>query len=523
MTMLDPAFLPLQELLAGRYSIEGELGRGGMGIVLLARDVALERPVAVKVLPTAFVADLAARGRFLREARTAAGLSHPNIVPIHLVEDRGDWVYFVMALVDGETLRQRVEHRGPLTARAATRLMQEAAWALAYAHERGVVHRDVKPDNIMIERGTDRTIVMDFGIAAVGPTGPDREVVGTARFMSPEQACGEAVDGRADLYALGATLFFALTGRGPFEAPSVPALLAKQVAEPAPRLATVRPQLSSQLSGVVERCLEKDPAVRFQTGEELAAALDALRGREVRAPPLLRSFLRNAQVATMVFLAFGLASQGGGGHSGGVSINLGPLLVGGVLIANLVAVARRLLREGYAFADIRAALLAEAQLQDEEATVAGQRRWVRRLDGLWHRLWAGRFGRWFFRVAGAGIAPPARPALASADHTEHVLAQSVDDAFTHLPRDQQSALAGLPGTVRRLHAGAEALRERTGTEDLLRETVATLEHVRVALLRLAGGMTGMEDLTGVLQRADDIGRRVDAVIAAGASGDPAQR
>jgi len=522
MTTLDPAFLPLQDLLAGRYSIEGELGRGGMGVVLLARDVALERPVAVKVLPTALAADPVARERFLREARTAAGLSHPNIGPIHLVEARGDWVYFVMAFVDGETLRQRVERRGPLTPRAAAKLMQEAAWALAYAHERGVVHRDVKPDNIMIERGSDRTIVMDFGIAAVGPPGPAGEVVGTARFMSPEQACGEAVDGRADLYALGATLFFALTGRGPFDAASVPALLVKQVTEPAPRLATVLPQLSPPLAQAVERCLQKDPAVRFQTGEELAAALDAARGRDLRAPPLLRSFLRSAQVATMVFLAFGLATRGGGGP-GSVSINLGPLLVGGVLIANLVAVARRLLREGYAFADIRAALLAEAQLQDEEATVTGQRRWVRRLDGLWHRLWAGRFGRWFFRVAGAGIAPPARPALSSGDHTEHVLARSVDDAFAHLTPDQQSALAGLPGTVRRLHAGAETLRERAGADDLLRETVATLEHVRVALLRLSGGMAGVEDLTGVLERANDIGRRVDAAIAAGVSGDPAQR
>ena len=522
MTTIDPAFLPLQDLLAGRYSIEGELGRGGMGVVLLARDVALERPVAVKVLPTALAADPVARGRFLREARTAAGLSHPNIVPIHVVEDRGDWVYFVMALVDGETLRQRVERRGPLTPRAAAKLMQEAAWALAYAHERGVVHRDVKPDNIMIERGSDRTIVMDFGIAAVGPAGPAGEVVGTARFMSPEQACGEAVDGRADLYALGATLFFALTGHGPFEAASVPALLAKQVAEPAPRLAVILPQLSSPLAGVVERCLEKDPAVRFQTGEELAAALDAARGRDLRAPPLLRSFLRTAQVTTMVFLAFGLGDFHSGGP-GSVSINAGPLIVGGVLLANLVAVARRLLREGYAFADIRAALLAEAQLQDEEATVTGQRRWVRRLDGLWHRLWAGRFGRWFFRVAGYGIAPPPRPALASADHTEHVLATSVDDAFTHLTRDQQAALAGLPGAVRRLHAGAEALRARAGTADLLRDTVATLEHVRVALLRLSSGMAGVEDVTGVLERAGEIGRRVDAVLAAGVSADPDQR
>jgi serine/threonine-protein kinase len=521
MTMLDPAFLPLQDLLAGRYSIEGELGRGGMGVVLLARDVALERPVAVKVLPTALAVDARARERFLREARTAAGLSHPNIVPIHVVEERGDWVYFVMAFVDGETLRERVERRGPLTPRAAAKLMQEAAWALAYAHERGVVHRDVKPDNIMIERSSDRTIVMDFGIAAVGPPGPAGEVVGTARFMSPEQACGEPVDGRADLYALGATLFFALTGRGPFEAPSAAALLAKHVAEPAPLLTSVQPQVSVPLAAVVQRCLEKDPAGRFQTGEELATALDAVRGRDVRAPPLLRSFLRSAQVATMVFLAFALAD--GGGDGGNVSINLGPLLVGGVLITNLVAVARRLLREGYSFADIRTALLAEAQVQDEEATVAGQRRWVRRLDGLWHRLWAGRFGRWFFRWAGVGIHAPSRPALSPADHTEHVLARSADDAFRHLTRDQQAALAGLPDAVRRLRAGADALRERTISGDLLNETVATLEHLRVALLRLSAGAAAVEDLTGVLERARDIGHRVDAVLAAGGSDGGDQR
>jgi hypothetical protein len=295
------------------------------------------------------------------------------------------------------------------------------------------------------------------------------------------------------------------------------------VAEPPPPLAAVQPLVPAPLAAVVERCLVKDRDGRFQTGEALAAALDAVRGREVRAPPLLRSFLRSAQVATMVFLAFALATQGGGGAPGSVSINLGPLLVGGVLITNLVAVARRLLREGYTFADIRAALLAEAQLQDEEATVAGQRRWVRRLDGLWHRLWAGRFGRWFFRWAGAGIHAPARPALAPADRTELALARSADDAFGQLTRDQQAALAGLPHAVRRLRDGAELLRERKGPGDLLHDTVATLEHLRVALLRLSAGGAAVEDLTGVLERAEDIGRRVDAALALGRSGDSAQR
>jgi len=128
--MLDSRFLPLQQLLAGRYSIERELGRGGMGIVLLARDVALDRLVAIKLLPPDLAHDGAVRDRFLREARTAAGLSHPHIVPIHAVEALGDWVFFVMGYVDGETLRQRVERAGPLSPRAALKLMQEAAWAL---------------------------------------------------------------------------------------------------------------------------------------------------------------------------------------------------------------------------------------------------------------------------------------------------------------------------------------------------------------------------------------------------------
>src|SRR6266446_2185218 len=164
-TPINPEFLALQELLAGRYSIERELGRGGMGIVLLARDVALERPVAIKLLPPHLATRPDERERFLEEARTAAGLAHPNIVPIHLVEARGELVLFVMGFVDGETLRDRVERAGPLSPRLALKLLQEVAWALGYAHQRGVIHRDVKPDNILIERATDRALVTDFGIA----------------------------------------------------------------------------------------------------------------------------------------------------------------------------------------------------------------------------------------------------------------------------------------------------------------------------------------------------------------------
>src|SRR5438270_458375 len=148
----DSELVALQEACSGRFAIERELGRGGMGVVVLARDLLLGRPVAIKVLPLALARQAPLRDRFLREARTAAGLSHPNIVPIHSVEEHDDVVFFVMGFVEGETLAQRVARQGPLGPVDATRLVQEVAWALAYAHGRGIVHRDIKPDNILIER-----------------------------------------------------------------------------------------------------------------------------------------------------------------------------------------------------------------------------------------------------------------------------------------------------------------------------------------------------------------------------------
>src|SRR5438093_11190082 len=309
---ITPEFLALQELLAGRYSIERELGRGGMGIVLLARDVALDRPVAIKLLPPHLATLPDERDRFLQEARTAAGLAHPNIVPIHLVEAHGDLVFFVMGFVDGETLRYRVELAGPLPPRLATKLLQEVAWALGAAHQRGVIHRDVKPDNIMIERATERAVVTDFGIA-LGRRATESlgdPIVGTARYMSPEQACGEPVDARSDLYSLGATFFYALTGRAPFEAANVPAILTKHVYEPAPLVQAPRPAVPATPAGLVDRWLRKAAADRFQTGDDLARVAGEVRGRDFRAPPLVRAFVRNAQVSTMVLLALGLAGKG---------------------------------------------------------------------------------------------------------------------------------------------------------------------------------------------------------------------
>src|SRR5690348_14678689 len=357
-TPISPEFLALQELLAGRYSIERELGRGGMGIVLLARDVALDRPVAIKLLPPHLATRPDERERFLQEARTAAGLAHPNIVPIHLVEARGELVLFVMGFVDGETLRDRVERAGPLAPRLALKLLQEVAWALGYAHQRGVIHRDVKPDNILIERATDRALVTDFGIAlgrrsAETAGGPIRPILGTARYMSPEQACGEPVDARSDLYSLGATFFYALTGRAPFEGGNLPAILTKQVYETAPLVRALRPQVPAKVGALIDRLLRKAPAERFQTADDLARVVGEVRGRDFRAPPLLRAFVRNAQVSTMVLFALAVAGTGVRVGQGGVNVSLGgPGMIGTILIFQLVLVARRLLKDGYAFGDI---------------------------------------------------------------------------------------------------------------------------------------------------------------------------
>jgi protein kinase-like protein len=500
-------FLALQELLAGRYSIERELGRGGMGIVLLARDVALDRPVAIKLLPPHLATLRDERDRFLQEARTAAGLAHPNIVPIHLVEAHGDLVFFVMGFVDGETLRDRVERAGPLSPRLALKLLQEVAWALGAAHQRGVIHRDVKPDNIMIERATERAVVTDFGIALGRRRGaaesPGGSVTGTARYMSPEQACGEPVDARSDLYSLGATFFYALTGRAPFEAANVPAIITKHVYEPAPQVVALRPEVPAKLSAVVDRLLRKAPPERFQTADDLARVAGELRGRDFRAPPLVRAFMRNAQVSTMVLLSLAVAGQGAG-------------IIGAILLIQLVVVARRLLKDGFAFGDIRAALLAESQVQQEEAEVTKQRSLFRKLDSLWYRIWAGRAGRAFFRLAGIGLKPTARPALPSVERTELVLGRSALSAYHALPDAERRQARDLPAVVERLETGAEALRARGDTGESLTEAVAALEHLRLALVKRQSGVGSPSDLTLVLERARAIGDHVDRRIAAAA-------
>ena len=280
----DPTLLQLRAALAAAYDIEAPIARGGMAHVYLARERRLDRRVAVKVLPPELAANDASRQRFLREARTVAGLTHPNIVPIFAVDEIGDFVFFAMAYVAGETLSQRVATRGPLDPHQAARTVCDIGEALGYAHAHGVVHRDVKPDNILLEAATGRALLSDFGIAHTSPasasaarlgrpSAPRGAVVGTAAFMSPEQALGDAVDARSDLYSLGVVAFYALSGRLPFYATTDAGLLAMHIADPAPPLATVAPQVPPRLAQIVDRCLAKEAWARFADAAALVRTI----------------------------------------------------------------------------------------------------------------------------------------------------------------------------------------------------------------------------------------------------------
>ena len=266
--------------VAPAYDLLDEIGRGGSGIVYRATDRRLKRNVALKILPPdlAFRSDI--RERFLREAETAARLSHPNIVPIFSVDEREGLAWFVMALVEGESIGDRVRGRGSMEFDDVRRIVREVADALAYAHVRGVVHRDIKPDNILIDSQTGRAMVTDFGIARATTEGETRltatgTAIGTPSYMSPEQCAGEReLDGRSDLYSLGAVAYNMITGQPLFDGPSTPVIMMKQVTEiPAPP-SRYRHDVPRDLEAIVMKLLEKDPSDRFASGSELIAALD---------------------------------------------------------------------------------------------------------------------------------------------------------------------------------------------------------------------------------------------------------
>ncbi len=353
-----------------------------MGIVFLARDVALDRPVAIKLLPPALAGNRRLRERFVREARLAARLSHPNIVPIHAVEEAGRLVWFVMAFVPGESLGQRLRARGPLPPAEVARILRDIAWGLAYAHGQGVIHRDVKPDNVLLETGGRRALIADFGIARpVQDLDADQEpVAGTIGYLSPEQARGERLDGRSDLYSLGVVGYTALAARLPYPAATLAELVERQLAGPPPALATVGPHLPRALCRAIDRCLSLRPDARPRNGEELADVLERLDSMPTDLPAPLRVWLtKGNQLRGALFLwtlTFGLpagftafALLANGIHAGGAALlGLGLVVAApwALYFGSRLTQTRKVLAAGYTASDLVLAIRNQAERRREE-------------------------------------------------------------------------------------------------------------------------------------------------------------
>ncbi len=529
----DRLFLDFQAAVAGRYSLERELGRGGMGVVYLAREVRLDRPVAIKLLPPSKTADPRLRERFLREARTAAKLSHPNVIPIHAVEEIGEFVFFAMAYVEGETLTERVRRRGPLPPSEAARVLRDVAWALAYAHGQGVIHRDVKPDNILLE-SSGRVLVADFGIAGVVAGAgalASGEVIGTPEFMSPEQALGEATDARSDLYSLGIVGYFILSGTLPFEAEKATEVLAKQVTEPAPALGRIA-AVPRRLAQAIDRCLAKDPAERpdgtAALAEQLGQALE--QRRDVPAP--LRVFVKDSRslgLGLALLYAYGVfVVSFGVGVLGGP--NVGLLAGAGLLVAGPLWLlgwqSRRVTRLGYGQQDVDYAFQVELERSREErafeygavaprgevltrgvalvglffgfmsmslgsgflsalggilfsiggvAGIIAVMRAGRRADvggKFWHKFWKGRVGGWILRQASRFGGKDAIAASGTHRPTELAIGMAAEQLYEGLPRETRRQLRDLPDVVHRLERDAQRMRSRL---EELQDALANVE------------------------------------------------
>ncbi len=513
---MDTEFLPLQDALAGEYSFERELGRGGMGVVYLARDVQLDRPVAIKVLPAALAARDDVRARFLKEARTAAGLSHPNIVPIHRVGVLADVPYFVMTFVEGPTLGERLRERGPVSPSVMSQILRDVAQALGYAHSRGIVHRDIKPDNILLDTATGRAMVTDFGIAGIAGESNEGPVSGTVGFISPEQLAGSPADGRSDLYSLGVVAHLALTGLMP-DATTLVVASSDAVSQP--------------LAVAVARCLSPHPDHRYADAESLVAALDATT-LVVRSnlPPVLRAWASD-QVPMLPlygFLSFtGLgsalvASMAGAAGVVSMLVSLPVMALPGIpVLVYQLRKTKRALAAGYRPSDLRFALRTWQKEQIAELDRGAETRWTRMASRIpilsaityaasaatilvnplpttiWPALVLAKFSAFFGIVSLASLSVFGRPLLPKSLHrrligrsrgwlwnsrfgnwladrltpkgggvplaafrpTEMALEVAIDDLFAALPDEYRESLRDLPAIVSRLTARAANLRE----------------------------------------------------------------
>ena len=282
----------LQRAVEGRYEIQRELGRGGMGRVFLARDLKHGRDVAIKVLHPELSTALAAE-RFLREVRTTAQLTHPQILPMHDSGGAGGLLYYIMPYIQGQSLRDRMRREGPLPLEDAIRIVSLVAEALAYAHANGVIHRDLKPENILLQ-GPNNPLLADFGLAraiqatSTGRLTPTGIVIGSPLYMSPEQAIGEQeLTGRSDQYSLGSLLYEMLAGQPPFAAPTPRAILKRKVSEEAAPLRSLRPGTPAAVDRAVKRAMHRSPEQRFSSVEEFVGSLRAPGGSSTRHRRLL--------------------------------------------------------------------------------------------------------------------------------------------------------------------------------------------------------------------------------------------
>jgi hypothetical protein len=305
----DPIRAALETQLRGQYRVIRLLGRGGMGAVYLAKDLTLEREVAVKVVRTASH-DHETYDRFRREAKTAARLSHPNIVPLHSFGEVEGMPYFVMGYVRGESLAARLQRDGKMSEEEGLRLVAEIADALDHAHRQGVVHRDIKPDNVLIEDESGRAMLTDFGVAKALGRGETMTlsggVLGTPQYMSPEQAAGQGdLDGRSDIYSLGVMAYAILSGRLPFEGTTAADVLTRHLTQEPPSLRSLNANLSHSTAQAVERCLAKDPSRRWQDARSLRLALGA--SEESHLPDALQAVEGRGILALAFFIVLNIA------------------------------------------------------------------------------------------------------------------------------------------------------------------------------------------------------------------------
>ena len=270
----------LQRAMGPNYEVKGCVGRGGFAEVYEVLDIHLERRLAAKVLMPEIAANPGTRTRFTHEARTVARLNHPAILPIHFVGDAENLAYYVMPFIEGDTVQDVLRRQGKMTTAATVAVAKPILEALSHAHDIGLIHRDIKPDNVMIDAKTHKAVLVDFGIAKAAD--PDKasnltqtgHAVGTPYFMSPEQALGDKLDGRSDLYSFGAMLFEMVTGRKAYDGESAQEVVSKHVADPIPIPSQVDPTVPDWLSDVIVRLLQKQPGERYQSAAEVAAALD---------------------------------------------------------------------------------------------------------------------------------------------------------------------------------------------------------------------------------------------------------